>query len=476
MASEDLEAGTTDGTISDAETQPADGEQPGTAEASSAGADAPTVPGQAKPLRWRRRLVLLLVVLASFGVLTSSVAFWTHRTLLNNEAWVDTVGPVAKDPAVQQALAQFVTNQAMNALDTEELLTEALPQKVSFLATPLATAIRNFVYDVVLKLVQSDQFDRLWIAINTYGHQAVVNFLRGDSRVVQADQGVVTLNLVPILSRALQKVQERVPGLLGGKPVPEITYDMPAEQQQQLLQSVVKRQLPPDFAMFELVKSDQLAALQKGVLLFDRVVYVLPIVTLVLIAIALLLSTRRWRTVLQLGIGIALGLSLAVGAVAAIKNQVLQLIVDPTNREAVKNTLAAIIESFQTIARSLIVLGVLLAVAAFLAGDNRFAVAIRGMAGRGSRAAASAAGSVVRSGSETPFPWVATHRSVLFGAGAVVAVAWLLVADVTWGLLLTVVLLLALYELIVWLLSRTPGDDDVATDGPVMAAVSKGPA
>jgi len=429
-------------------------------------------------LTWRRRIVLFLVILASFGMLTSTVAVWTHRTLLDTENWVETVGPVAKDPAVQEALAQFLTTQAMNTIDTQAILGEALPPKVSFLATPLSTAIRNFVYDVVLRLLQSDQFERLWIAINTYGHRAVVSFLRGDSRLVQAEQGVVILNLVPILARALQRVQERVPGLLGGKTVPEITYDMPVQEQQQLLQSVVSRQLPPDFATFELFKSDQLAVVQRGIVLFDRVVWVLPVVTLSLMAAAIVLSVRRWRTVLQIGIGVALGLGLALGAIAAVKNQVLEMIIDPTNREAARNTLAEIIQSFQTIARVLIVVGLLLAVAAFVSGDNRFAPRIRGLLGKGSRAAATMAGSVVRHGAETPFPWVAEHRSVLYGAGGAVALVWLLVADTTWALLLLVALLLGIYESAVWVLARHPSEEggSDATTGVVGVVLPKGPA
>ncbi len=61
--------------------------------------------------RLRRWMVLLLVVLASVAVLVSAVALWTHSLLFNTDRWVETVGPVAKDPQVTHDLSVYGDRQ-----------------------------------------------------------------------------------------------------------------------------------------------------------------------------------------------------------------------------------------------------------------------------------------------------------------------------------------------------------------------------
>lgn len=398
----------------------------------------------------------MLVVLTSLGVFTSAVAVWTHRTLMDTDAWVETVGPVLQDPAVQQALAGFITNQLMEVIDAEQLLSGALPRRAEFLATPLATSIREFIYDITLKLIQSEQFQKVWIAVNEYGHRALVDFLRGESRLIQADQGVVTANVLPVIGAVLQKVQERVPGLLGGKSVPEITYEMPVEEQRSALQSVLDRRLPENFGVFTVMRSDQLAALQRIVVAFDRAVWVLVVVTLVLGAATIVLSFRRWVTLVQLGAGVGISMAFAVGSIAAVKNLIVDLVTDPVNRAAASSTLRALLQSFDDLAFLLLALGVALMVAAFLAGDHRWAVQLRSS----TRVAASRAKSTksVHQEGEAPFPWIATHREGLLVVGGVVASGWLVLVDATLGLLVVIVILMMAYVAAVLFLSRPVSD------------------
>ena len=416
-------------------------------------APAPAADPAPKRLRWRKRLVLLLVVITSFGVLTSSVAVWTHRVLLDTDTWVETVGPVASDPAVQAAATNYLTDQAMSVLDAESLLQQALPDRVSFLAQPLSSAVREFVHEAIGRLVASDQFARLWTGINRVGHQVTVNVLRGDTRLVQTADGNVSINILPILARALQFIGDHVPGLVGGRTMPtDITFDTPVDQARAELSTALGRQLPPNFGVFDLFQSDQLAAAQKAVVLFDRAVWALVIVTLLCAVAAIVLSVRRRRTILQLGAGVALGMGISVGAIAAIKNMVLDLIVDPTNRAAAAATLRQVVGSFDNEAKILLAIGVIVALGAFLSGDHPWAKGVRNLVGRATGSASSVATTAYRNRAEQPFPWVTAHRAELAVAGAIVAVVWLLLADTTIGLLAVVLLLLAVYELGVFLL------------------------
>jgi hypothetical protein len=420
-------------------------------------------------LHWRRRLVLVLVVVTCFGVLASTVAVWTHRTLLNTDQWVDTVGPVASDPDVQAALTNYLTTQVFSVIDAQGLLQEALPDRVSFLAQPMSSAIQQFVHDTIAKLLATDQFQNLWVGINRIGHQVVVNVLRGDTRLVQTANGTVAINTLPVLARALQAVAQRVPGLFDDRPIPtDITFDTPADQARQELSAALGRDLPPDFGVFTLFQSDQLAAAQNAVELFDRGVWALVIVTILCGIAAIVLSVRRRRTILQIGIGVVLGMGIAVGLIAAVKNLVLNLIIDPTNRAAAAATLSRVVDSFNVWARALLVLGLIAALGAFLTGDHPWAKGLRHLVSRAGGTAGAKAASAYRNRGGQPFPWVAKHRGELAVAGAAIAVLWLFLADVTLGLLVVVLVLLALYELGIYALSGRPSLTDDDADGPAV--------
>src|SRR4029078_4358720 len=62
-----------------------------------------------KRVRLRKIFVGILVVLTCLSITTTTVDTWAHRTLLNTDEWVDTVGPLGTDPQGTAALANFMT-------------------------------------------------------------------------------------------------------------------------------------------------------------------------------------------------------------------------------------------------------------------------------------------------------------------------------------------------------------------------------
>ncbi len=63
---------------------------------------APRAPG-----RPRRIAAVALVVVTSIVFTVAVAGVWARRNALNTDKWVDTVGPIGEDPAVQQALAEL---------------------------------------------------------------------------------------------------------------------------------------------------------------------------------------------------------------------------------------------------------------------------------------------------------------------------------------------------------------------------------
>ena len=137
-----------------------------------------------KRVKLRKILVGILVVLTCLSITVTTVDTWAHRTLLNTNEWVDTVGPLGTDPQVTAALANFVTTQIVTNLDLEQRAHDALEQAVpqaAFLAAPIANAIQGFVHDKMVAFFGSAAWATLWTEANRIAHEQVVNILRGSA-------------------------------------------------------------------------------------------------------------------------------------------------------------------------------------------------------------------------------------------------------------------------------------------------------
>jgi hypothetical protein len=412
--------------------------------------------------RWRRRLVNVLAVLAVLGMFTSVIAVWSHRTLLNTDAWVETVAPLSEDPAITDAVAVALTDQVFSLIDPEQLATEALPDKADFLAAPLTNALHGWVEGQMKELLQTEQFSNFWASANRVVHSQMVALLRGESvGPIRATDGTVTLNLMPLLSRALQWIDEKAPDLIK-KDIPVITQDTPVDQARTELQTLIGRPLPANFGVITLFSSADLAAAQQAVQLFDRLVFVVLAVTAALIIAAIALSQRRRRTVATLGIGLAASMLLANALMNALQKEAIGLIGGETARNAAVATISTLIEQLRWMTDLLLWIGLAVIVVAFLAGDSRPATAIRGLALttfdrlRGRVAPAGEAAPAVATGA-----FIQEHRNGLAAAGVAVAVLALVLIDVTLGRLVLVLALLAVYEIGLGLvvLDREPATD-----------------
>ena len=258
--------------------------------------------------RVRRSVVGVLVALSCLLVLLSTTEVWAHRTLLNTPTFVGTVAPVFQDPAVASAVAARATDELFTELNLQARLKDALPPKASVAAVPVTNATKGFVAGELTKVLTSAQFQAIWTAALTATHHQLVAVLRGQgTAAVSTSGGYIVINTVPLVNQALAKVSGLASDLTG-KPVtlPAITSADPPQQAVTKLSEALGVTLPSNFGQITLVKSSDLAAVQKGVKAFDRLTLVLPLITIVLIALSLWLSVNRRRTVLQLAVGVCL--------------------------------------------------------------------------------------------------------------------------------------------------------------------------
>ena len=417
-----------------------------------------------KPRRRRiRRIVVgLLVALSCVLVLLSTTEVWAHRTLLNTGAFVGTVGPVFKNPAVTSAVAARATDQLFTELNLQARLKDALPPKASFAAAPVANATKGFVAGRLANVMASPQFQAIWTATLTSVHQLLVAVLRGQhTAAVSTSGGYIVLNTVPLINQALGKVSGLASDLTG-KPVtlPAITSADPPQQAVNKLSKALGVTLPSDFGQITLVKSSDLATVQRGVKAFDRFTLVLPLVTIVLIALSLWLSVNRRRTVLQLAVGVSL---LMIVERRVTLHEQSTLASGAHNPQVAHIVLGDLLHGFFVLTAWVLGVALVVLVIAVLSGPYGWAVALRSWVKRTWRGIAAASSADSRGQVVT---WMAAHAAGLQLAGAVVAGILTWIVPVSWISFLIIGVLLAAYEVYLQRIKPAPPGEAPPASGP----------
>jgi hypothetical protein len=306
--------------------------------------------------RSRSPIAVILIVIGSVLAPLSVVTVFVRNQVLNTDTYVSTVAPLGSDPAIQSLVADQVTSQLFARVDVKSEIEGLLPHRAAPLAGPIASGVHTVVQRVADQFTRSGRFEKLWLQINRAAHRQIVGALTGKGGgAVSADHnGVVKLDLHVVAVR----VQEQL--VASGLTVFE---KIPTDK---IGGSVV------------LFQSDNLVKLQRATRVLNSAAYAVPIVSLLCYAAAIAVSRRRRRTVFE--VGIALAASMAVlGVALGIARTIL---IDATANTSV--TPAAAMSFFDTFLRNvrlairiIAVIGLVVALAAWIPGPSRPATALR---------------------------------------------------------------------------------------------------
>lgn len=228
-----------------------------------------------------------LLVIAAILFPIALTAFWGQRTLTDTQRYVATVGPLAQDPTVQQAVATKITTVIVTQIDAQNRVRDLLQDypKLQPLAGPIASGVNTFVGNQVTNLVSSDQFGQLWITVNTELQKALIAALSSSPTgavTIQGDQ--VILDTGDLITAVKQRLVDRGLTFAANLPVP----------------AAADRQIV-------LLTSPQLQQARVAYALGQPVAQWLIYATLLLFVITVLVSRRRARMTMAVGIAIIVG-------------------------------------------------------------------------------------------------------------------------------------------------------------------------
>jgi hypothetical protein len=314
---------------------------------------------------WRGPVATLCIVLGCILAPVSVLAVWTANQVSDTNRYVENVAPLIHEPAIQSALTdkitteinarihvQALTNQAAAALKSKGLT--RVGTLLQTFSGSLAGAVGGFIHTQVAKIVASPQVANLWVRVNRTVHAELVKALSGQGNgSITISNGQVVLNLGPFIDIVKKDLAARGFTLVNSIPA-----------------------VNPTFALFS---AKELVKAQTGYRVLNDLKIVLPILSLLLLAAGIYVARSHRRALIGAGLGFAasmalLGIVLAIARgiyLNSVPNSVL-----PSNAAAVLyDTLVRFIKDGL---RVLLVVGLIVAIAAFFTGPSVSAVRTRG--------------------------------------------------------------------------------------------------
>jgi hypothetical protein len=393
--------------------------------------------------------VVLLIVAGCVLAPVSVVAVWTANQVSDTSRYVANVEPLIKDPAIQNALTDKLTSEIVTRLNVKELTDQAaadLAQKglprISVLlqgvSGSLASGVAGFVHSSIHKIITGPRMANAWVQVNRVASQALVAVLSGratSTGAVGVRNGQVTLDLAPLIAVAKQDLVAR--GLtIAGK-------------------------IPIVHATFALFPSKNLAKAQKAYRLINDLKIVLPIVTLVLLGLGVLIARRPRRALIGAGLGFAASMLVLGAALLIARALYLNSVPASAPADAAAAAFDILVRFIKTALRTLLVVGLIVAVGAFFTGPSAAAVRTR-------HALSSGLGRLRHGGEPGPASrWTYAHRHALrIGAVALAALIFVFWGQPTVAVVVAIAILLLVVLGLIEVIGRPPAQPSPAPHAP----------
>jgi hypothetical protein len=313
---------------------------------------------------WRTPVATVLIVIGCLLAPVSVLGVWGANEISNTNRYIENIEPLIHEPSVQNAITDRITNEITSHLNitgytnqAAALLTsKGLTRVGTLLKTfgpALSSAVAGFIHTQVHKLVTSARFAKTWIEVNTVAHQNLVNALSGKPGALAVSNGYVTIDLAPFIAIVKQAIAARGFTLINS--------------------------LPGIHPTLKLFSARQLVKAQTTYRAINDLKIALPILALLLIALGVYLARGHRRALIGAGLGFAASMVLLGAVLLVVRGIYLNSV--PSSvlpSDAAADIFDTYVRFIRAALRTLLVLGLVVAIGAFLTGPSVTAVRTRG--------------------------------------------------------------------------------------------------
>jgi hypothetical protein len=399
---------------------------------------------------WRTPVAALLIVVGCVLAPVSVLAVWTANQVSDTSRYVANVAPLIKDPAIQNALTNKLTSEIVTKIDVKRLTDQAaaeLSQKgltrigglLQGVSGSVASGVQGFVHSAIHKIITGPRMATAWTQVNRVASQQLVAVLSGrggKNSAIGVSNGQITLDIAPLEAVAKQDLVAR--GL------------------------TVAGKIPIVHATFALFPSKNLVKAQKAYRLINDLKIVLPIVTLVLLGLGVFIARRPRRALIGAGLGFAASMLVLAAGLLIARNLYLSSVPAGTlPPDAAAAAFDILVRFIRTALRTLLVVGLVVAVGAFFTGPSAAAVRTR-------HALSAGLGRLRHGGESGPASrWTYAHRHALrIGAVALAALIFVFWGQPTAAVVIVIAVLLLVVLALIEVIGRPPAQPAPAPPAP----------
>lgn len=331
--------------------------------------------------RWGIRAVASLLIFIITVIITpvALIGHWGHETVIDSTQYLETVGPLVDDPAVQDAVSKVISDAVVKQVDTSALVGDFLggfiqnPTITDRLTDPIAAGINNLVYELVHTFVASKEFAKIWYTTNEVAQASLIALLEDrPNGPIQVQGDKVVLDISSMLTAVQATLVNN-------------GFDLAS-----------KVAIPPSDAQVVLAQSAAIGQLQLIYRLSSPVLQWFPLIIAILFGLSIALARNRSRTVLAVGVAlIACG-----GATRVLMNGAETVFVKQLSDTVFAGAAASFWSTFFSYLLSglvaVLVLGVVIGFGGWFAGVSRPATSMRAAVLRGLHSMGSGVPSGVR--------------------------------------------------------------------------------
>ena len=349
----------------------------------------------------------VLLVLGALLAVSANVGVWVDRTVFDTDEFVSTTDAIFEDEHVKLAIADRFVEEIFVRNDIEGRIRDSLPEGLQFFAPQASRVVRELITEATLVVLDSDALRTVRNEALRVFHALLIAIIEDETGTLSVRDGTLVLDLEPVLATVAEEVGLQQGTLLGNL------------------------ELPEDAGRF--VIQDESIAWAYRLVRFGRELVVATVaVAATLIALSVAVGTDRRKAVRNAGWALGTVSLVSLVLLLPMRRALGEFADNPDAAKSVFDILTAGLRE-----QSFIMLGggLVLASTAVLAGETRFAVAVRRELRRGLKGDPPALLELIR------------ERTTSFRIGGFVVAALALIAwpDPTTRTYVTILLLSSLY-------------------------------